>query len=329
MALIHSKNNKQGIALVTALGLLLIFTMLGTAYVRYMSVELDVARYGLLDVRAEQLSEAAIMAAIGEIESAMKNDQIPERQYTIQLPLYYHKQDGAEAINQTITVHVKDESNRININHASPELLEAIGIKAPVVEQIMRSLPSQNESSTARWFNSVDELRSRGFLDGPEYNSLPQEILTVYSTDHDDAVDFINLNGVSPKVLGFLFNIETEEAEVLASERPFTDWEDVLNKIGREPSTFNVGNIPYGSRKKPKELAFKSRCFRLVSDGKIKNVPGTTINGLHCGTEAVLLIDEQNNSSLRFWNVHPLEDNEELEPENETKISTDESENKE
>jgi type II secretory pathway component PulK len=329
MAHIRSKNNAQGVALVTALGLLLLFAMLGTAYVRYMSVELDEARYELLDVRAEQLSEAAIMAAIGEIESALKRGETPKARYAINLPLYYHRQDGVEPFDQTITVQVKDESSRININHASPELLEAIGIQASTAQKIMQSLPSQGNSSDARWFNSVDELRTRGFLDGPEYGSLSRESLTVYSADHDNASGFINLNSVSTTVLSFLFNIEPEEAGVLASKRPFTSWEDVLTKIGREPSTFNVGNIPYGSREKPKELAFQSRSFRLVSDGTIKNVLGT-INGLYCSTEAVLLIDEDHNSSLRFWNVHPLEDAvEESVPEEESKPSADESANEE
>jgi type II secretory pathway component PulK len=329
MTHIQSKKNTQGIALVTALGLLLLFAMLGTAYVRYMSVELDSARFDLLDVRAEQLSEAAIMAAIGEIETAVKNGQTPEASYSITLPLYYHKQGGAEAIDQVITVHVKDESSRININHSSPEILEAIGIDARIVKSIIASRPSPDSLPDARWFNSVDELQTRNFLDVPEYDSLPKELLTVYSTDHDNAVDFINLNSVSARVLGILFNIESGEAESLASKRPFSTWEDVLTKIGREPSTFNVGNIPYGSREKPKELAFKSRSFRLISDGKIENVPGT-INGLYCGTEAVLLIDEQNNSSLRFWNVHPLEDAiEDPVSSTESQPSTDESKKKE
>jgi len=319
----------QGVALVTALGLLLLFAMLGTAYVRYMSIEMDDARYGLLNVRAEQLSEAAIMAAIGEIETALNNNQIPASEYDLTLPLYYHKQDGAQPIDQTITVLVKDESSRININHATPKMLTALGIKPEVAQQISQSLPNQNSGADAKWFNSVDELRTRGFLNGPEYNALTHDLLTVYSTDHDSPENYINLNTATATVLGWLFNVEAEEAKIVASKRPFTSWEDVLTKVGREPSTFNVGDIPYGSREKPKGLAFQSRCFRLVSDGLIKDVPGTTSNGLHCGTEAILLIDEKNNGSLRFWNVRPLYADEETEPSDESKPDTNTTETKE
>ena len=37
-----------------------------------------------------------------------------------------------------------------------------------------------------------------------------------------------------------VFGIDAAESQVLARKRPFTDWQDVLTKVAREPGTFNV-----------------------------------------------------------------------------------------
>ena len=99
---------RDGIALVTALGLLLIFMMLGTAYVRYMSIELAGARYEMNDSRSENLSTAGIQAAMGEIQYALENGDTPSASYEFDLSVY--RTEGGERVSypQKVTVTVTD-----------------------------------------------------------------------------------------------------------------------------------------------------------------------------------------------------------------------------
>ena len=59
---------KSGVALLTALGLLFIFSMLGVAYVGYATNVLSRSQYDARLVRARHVARGGIEAAIGKIQ---------------------------------------------------------------------------------------------------------------------------------------------------------------------------------------------------------------------------------------------------------------------
>ena len=308
------RTDNRGVALLTALGLLLIFAMLGTTYVGYMSIEVAETRYDMHDARSKQLSAAGIQAAIGEIQNALANSNTPTGTYEFELAVY--RTEGGERIAhpQTVKVKIADESRLINLNHAPSSLLIAVGMDENHVAALKNSLPGSGASN--RWLSSVDELRTRdNLMDGREFNALNKNSFTVFTAANADRPEgYMNLNTVSPVTLAAIFAIDVPEAEALAAKRPFNNWEGLVAAIGREPATFNVSNREYASRSMPPEFAFSSRCYRLVSEVTMVVTPGTTRNGLHRAVEAVVLFDDDGTPSIRFWTEQPLESYEENVP---------------
>ncbi len=294
----------DGVALLTVLAMMLVFVMLGTAYVRYMSIEVDKARYELLDVRSQNLASGGIHAVIGEIHKTMETGDSVRDVYEISLPVY--RFEGGERVEypQVITVRVLDESGRVNLNHAPPELLMAMGLTEGNVTALRQSIAGKGKSP--RWLVSVDELRTRDIMDGQEFNQLNKDLFTVFTAANpENPRGFININAASAEVLAALFNIDPAEAQTLVAKRPFLSWEDAVSKLGREPSTFNISNREYGARTMPPELSLRTHCYRLVSEVAMVVEPGTSSKGLHRAVEAVVLFDEHGNDSVRYWNEHP------------------------
>jgi len=297
----------DGVALLTVLGMLLVFVMLGTAYVRYMSIEVEKARYELMDTRSENLASGGIYAAIGEIQKAIVTGDSIRDAYTISLPAFRFEGKERTPYPQTITVRVMDESGRVNLNHASPQLLIALGLTKSQVAALHKSVSRKGKNP--RWLVSVDELRTRDIMDGQEFNQLNKNLFTVFTAETPKKPKgFININTANTRILAAIFNIDKVEAQTLAGKRPFKSWGEVVSKIGREPSTFNISNREYDARSMPPELSLTSRCYRLVSEVAMVIQPATSSKGLHRAVEAVVLFDSQGNESIRYWNEHPTDE---------------------
>jgi type II secretory pathway component PulK len=294
----------DGVALLTVLAMMLIFVMLGTAYVRYMSIEVDKARYELLDVRSQNLASGGIHAVIGEVNKVMESGGAIRSEYTFPLPVY--RFEGGERVEypQTVRVRLADESGRVNLNYATPELLMALGMTEANIAALKRSVSGNGKHP--RWLVSVDELRTRNIMDGQEFGGLNKDLFTVFTAENpDDPKGYININSASVEVLSALFNIDAAEAQTLAAKRPFQSWEEAVTKLGREPSTFNTSNREYGGRTMPSELSLDTHCYRIISEVAMVVEPSTSSKGLHRAVEAVVLFDDDGNDTVRYWNEHP------------------------
>ena len=288
-----TQNGKRGMALVAAIGLLVIFAMLGTAYIGYMSLEYDEAAVQLREVRARTLAEAGVYAAIGEVQAAIAQSAVPEREYSIPLAAYRQEATGQGSYPQTVHVTVVDESSRVNMNFAPVALLRALGLP----ENAAKGLDDYR--AAGKRLASVDSLRSEGIVDAKGMQALHRDLLTVYTgSDPRQPHSYLNLNSAPDAVLAAVFAISAEEAAALASKRPFSSWEDVLQKVGREPSTFNVKPPQYASRDMPADLALTSRCFRLQSVTKME-MPGG--RPAYAGVEAVVAFLDNGTYSIRHW----------------------------
>lgn len=286
---------KRGMALVAAIGMLVIFAMLGTAYIGYMTIEYDEAGIELHEIRAQHLAAAGVDAAIAQIQDAIKRGEAPQPEYLVSLATYRQEATGQGSYTQTVRVRVTDESARVNLNYAPPALLRALGFSENGAQGLA------DYRAAGKRLASFESLRTDGLLDGAGYQALDASRFTVYTgTDTRQPHSYLNLNTAPPAVLAAIFAINESEANALADKRPFTSWADALQKVGREPATFNVSAPQYASRDMPRDLALASRCYRVESTVDM-NMPGGTGRPMSAGVEAVVVFPENGGSAVRYW----------------------------
>ena len=300
------RDGENGVASIAALSMLMLFTLLGTSYVKYMSIEKDTSMFELRNLRASRLAEGGIHAAVGEIRAALKSGQAPEAVYEFDIPLYLYDADSEtrlSAVPQRVRVRIEDEVARVNLNHAPRQLLENLGIDRTRVRALKNTLPRDSvpRAGARQWLSSIDNLRSRRILGPREFKALDRSILTVHTVEDPRApVRFINLNSASPKVLAAVFNIPKEEALALAKRRPFANWNDVVAKTGRDPLTFTVRPSPVSPHTMPRELALQSNCYRVFSEVRVES----TFSAGHATTrqvEAVVMLHTDGSYTFRYW----------------------------
>lgn len=295
-------------ALVGALAMLFLFVLLGTAYVKYMGLELQDTRNDLERARVRALAQSGIHAAIGEIQAALSDGKAPEAAYDLSVNVYKYRNVERIAHPQDVHVTVADESARININHATPAVLGALGFGPGAVQRLKVELPKAGSGGKKRWLGSVHDLRTRDILNAQAYEALNTDILTTYTVaKHDNPTGFINVNTATPPVLAALLGIDKAEARALAAKRPFRSWQNLVAKSGREQATFNVSTAQYASRQKPAEIALQSNCFRLRSEATLQ-YEETARRPISETVEAVVLFKANGSYTIRYWNAKPGED---------------------
>ena len=167
MNMARREHKQRGAALIIALGMLAVFAALGTAYLGYMVLEQQRSQDYLAEVQARQLAERAVWAAVGELQTALTNGEAPalgahDEQL---LPLYraviegtpepWSRRDG------WVRLAIEDESAKLNINLASPRVLQAMrGVDGDKARSIRSQVPRPGEAPgpEQRWFASVDGL---------------------------------------------------------------------------------------------------------------------------------------------------------------------------
>lgn len=282
-------------ALVAAIGMLMIFAMLGTAYIGYMTIEYDATGIDLYEKRAQHLAAAGTEAAIAQMQAAIGRGETPQGEYTVSLSTYRQEATGQGAYPQTVTVRVTDESARVNLNYAPPALLQALGLPEPGAQAVA------DYRAAGKRFASVETLRTDGLLDAKAFQALDKSQFTVYTgTDPGQPHSYLNLNTAPEKVLSAIFSINADEAKALAGKRPFASWADALQKVGREPATFNVSAPQYAARDMPRDLALASRSYRVTSTVDM-TMPGGTGRAMSAGVEAVVVFPENGGSAVRYW----------------------------
>jgi len=281
---VKSRRDSAGMALLTALGLLIFFVVIGTAMVQYMKIEHDVAKLETESARARLLARAGVEATVGELESALKQGTISEflqKEHTFEFPSYVVAAPGtadAQALAQDenyrgrATVVVMDECAKINLNYApTAVLMRALNISGEKARKIRQSLPVAGQSSSdRRWFANVDELATRGFLTKKEWASVNKDILTVDSVqDPAKPIGFVNVNTASAEALQAVLGVTPEEAQSIIAARPLSNVGQLSAAAGKDPAAFVVKPEPEEPNALPQELAFTSSCYRIVSNGAV------------------------------------------------------------
>lgn len=302
-----------GVALITALALLFLFSLLGGAYVSYMVYEKQQTDLDVMSTRSRLVAEAGVQAAIGSLGAALKANA--EWPHSLDVPIadYGLAADGTLAVEGAVgkaTVTISDENGRVNLNLAPTRVLAAIlKVDHGAARAIQNTMPRQesdaaapNVSGERRWLASVDELVTRGLLAPEKFAALDKTLLTVYSTGTaEPALGHINVNSAPPEVLAAVLALTPEEAAQVAAKRPFQSMEELVAATGKDPATFNVSAPPETPGALPKELAFTSRCFRVVSESALDKAEPGQRGGYRI--EAVVAFNEAGEPSIRYWNL--------------------------
>ncbi|GMV92097.1 MAG: hypothetical protein AMXMBFR82_18750 [Candidatus Hydrogenedentota bacterium] len=336
MTLSKTRRNDEGAALITVLGLLVVFMMLGTAWVGYMMVEHQETDWNVNGLHATHAAQGGINAGIAAVQSAIAEGTSPKLNDRIELEIPVYRENtadtGVPAASDRrvcrVSVRLMDEAARVNINHAPPNVLrEILQVDGEKARQIRSSLPRTEEAAgegdeVRRWFSSVDELVTRGFLAPEALSEDMAGMLTVYTVpDPANAHGYMNVNTAPARVLQALLNITPETATQVANARPFGDVTELSAAAGKDPAAFNVRPAPDALNTLPPELSFSSRCYRILSTAELvdtqaadASVPVATVT-----IEAVACVDDQGNTRIMYWNESAgrdsAEPSEEPEPE--------------
>ena len=260
MSFPHNRvSEERGAALLVAIGLLVLFAMMGTAYVTYMGLEAERAREDGRSTAARQFAQAGFHAAVGELAAELDtNGSLPAAdRFAFEFPVYEggpgEAFQASETVRARVSVGYADEASRVNLNAAPPGILEyMLGVSTETAEAIAAALPPEGGP---RWLASVDDLAVRGLLDPGD---LPERDVTVYSAAEQapDSV-LMNVNTVSRRGLEAAFNLTPEEASAIEDGRPYESVEQLEEVLGRSLSETPAADIT-------DRLVFESRLARLT-----------------------------------------------------------------
>lgn len=314
-----TSRNDEGAALITVLGLLVVFMMLGTAWVGYMMIEHQETDWKVEGLHANYAAQGGINAGIAAVQSAIAEGASPNlsEPFDLEIPVY-RENTGAEDVPEAsdrrvcrVRVQLQDESARVNINHAPPNVLrEILQVDGEKARQIRSSLPRTDGADDEggegrRWFSSVDELVTRGFLTPEALSDDLAGMLTVYTVlDPANAGGYMNVNTAPAPVLQALLNITPETAAQVANARPFSDVTELSAAAGKDPAAFNVRPAPEALNTLPPELSFSSRCYRIISTAELVDTQAAESSApmATATIEAVACVDDQGNTQIMYWN---------------------------
>ncbi len=323
--------SNAGAVLLAAMGILVLFSMLGIAYVDYMLLEVKDTRVDLEQVHVQSVAKAGVQAAIHEMQQAFESGQNPlelaSQPMDVTLSVYGVDTTGqaplAELGQLTARVTISDESGKLNLNHAPPRALESIlGVDGNTARIIRSNLPVSEVPAKPQvsffgkriapavdttpkkntWLASINDLSARKLVPDSVLAALDKKLVTVYSvTDHNSPTAFLNINAAPEKVLAAVLDIKPEAAELVAKKRPFASLADMCAAAGKDASTFNFPPSPEAPNALPPELSFESRCFRFVSEAVIN---GEKTNS---SVEAVVVFGASG-PQITYWNESVVSD---------------------
>ena len=323
----HLRRENLGVALLTALSLLFVFSMLGVAYLGYMSTVKDGTDYELRKARVRNMAEGGVNAAIGEIQAVLEDPALLAKAIgkplEIECPVYAVDRTAplgfAARTNRRglVKVSISDESGKVNINHAPTRVLQAIlGIDGDTARKIRSSLPFHDDGATPAgpstgWLLHLDDLVTRGFMTPSAFDAAPKNLATVYSVvDQANASGFLNVNAAPPEVLAAILDVPMEAAQSVAAKRatqPFRNLAEIAAAAGKDPAAFNIRPAPEAPAVLPRELSLQSRCFRIVSEAALSDVgkDNQESHTTHSRVEAVVVFGEDGTPHVTFWSGAP------------------------
>lgn len=290
-----SREEKRGSALVFALGILAIVIAFGVSMWKFGNNDRLALSNTLHAERAAWVSRGGVETAIAQLEAALATGTASEltgNPLSVEVPIYRQKRrsDDPEApapdpattppviddlYKATATVEISDECSRLNLNLAPPTVLMSfLRIDGDKARQIRERLPRLDGVAPAagesrRWLATVEELVTLGLVPAETLTAERAKDLTVYSADLSAPAGFVNINTASSAVLEAALGITPDVVQRIIQARPITSVQALTAAAGKDVAGFNFKPTAEDPSGLPKELAFSSRCYRLVSRAEI------------------------------------------------------------
>lgn len=304
--------HRGGVALIIAISLLGIFSLLGMYYVR--SSELELKKVGLLldELRIRKFTQAGLNEVLAEIEKRWANgtidDLLKRGEYEIRIPYYTFVNVGegkqelspSETIKVSVKVKILDESGKVNINLAPASVIQKIlGVDGETARNLKSSLDPQ---SGGRYLYVLDEIFERGIsLDNESMERVYKTLSTWNAGDISNPIPYLNLNEASSEVLKALFNLNDIEVEKAISGKPYDSIESFIGMLGKDPSSFNIRIGDYVGKKWVFPFTDRSNSFRILLEGELsREISGVAYRRVRYGLEVgIVLVDGK---AMRIWN---------------------------
>jgi len=308
---------ERGVALLFAIGVLFLFSMLGAAYVTNMGLSVDGADLSVREARARLIAAGGVNAAIADLQRGLAEGQLGAAlaPATHAFPSYANiftgegvRLEALENRKAEAQVRITDESGKVNLNHAPASILqEVLGVDGAVARGIVASLPSA--SGTGQWLLGVDDLLSRKLLTPEQYAAVNRDLVTTWTVpDHSDVKGHLNVNAAGAEVLAAITGVPLEAAQQATVQRPFASLAALSAAVGKEPGTFNIPPDPFAPEALPAALALESRCFRIVSDAVYSNISGGRERyRTRARVDAVVLFDADGGYRIVHWDEQRTE----------------------
>ena len=306
-------DSRDGVALIFAISLLMIFSVLGAGYVTFMTIELDEANYTVHETRSRVLAKAGANIAAGRLQDALASGTVEDvlGNMTLDLPTYdlmqgdeFTQRDDRTA---RVEIRIADESGKVNLNHAPASVLRhVLGVEGATA----RAISGHPRSGEGSWFVGVEDLRDLNLLTAEEFAAVDRSLVTTLTVvDHDSPAGYLNINSASAEVLAAVLGITRESAEQVRVQRPFTDLASLAEASGKDPATFNLKPAADGAL--PVALATESRCFRIGVKSNYSRADGSMTVSSHL--DAVILFDGDGGYEFIHWQadaIQPLSEEE-------------------
>ncbi len=312
-------NPSRGAALLLALSVLALFMFMGTVYIRFMSLEVEISEVRERQHRAQMTAEAGFQIAVGEILQARSKGETIQldlpRIYA--LPVYTGMQTAAEGVEATleprrraaVTVTIEDENARLNLNHTPPRVLQrALGIDRVIAQAIYQGLPS-NDAEGA-WYLRPDDLVARGIVSEEEYQNLDlSRVSTINVPNPAQPEPHLNLNSVPEDILAAVLDLSEAEAAALARRRPFETEADFFTAVNKPAVAFAYPPEALSSTMAlPPAFILESRCYRIRAEANFSVVdpenPGQPRQRFAGRVEAVIQLDDSEKGyQVLYWNT--------------------------
>lgn len=290
-----------GVALLLAISVLGLFSMLGMYYVRDSELELRRTQMYIDDIRANIYADAGVQLAMAELQRAWHNDTLVNfstmnRILEVEIPYYksfYLGKSGSriepsDTYKAKIHIEFFDESGKININCSSAGLLQKVmNVDGETARQIVGRL---NQSAPKqKWFYLQEDLIN--FLPNIQADQVFFENVSTWNAGNPaKPISYLNVNAMSDKVFSAVFNIPLEETTQILSKRPFATVSDLVTAIGRDPATFAIKLDPNISHWQF-PLTNKSSSFRvLVKAETSRYIQGRAYNRNYQALEVGIVI---------------------------------------
>lgn len=302
-------HRRRGVALLTALAVLGLVSMLGTSYFQFAVLDEEAARLAADAGQARAVVERAIYRAIAESAARIDAEPLPAAFTYDDLAIYGAARDETRGLfvrddlRGAATVTVADETAKLNLNYAPVRLLASVlNVSPDTARDIRASVPRPGEAPNAErsWFVHPDELVLRGFIAEEAYAALPLDIVTTYTVPgQTDPKGFLNVNAAAPEVLAGILGVDRAQAEAVAAQRPFADLDAFVAATGKQAAEFALPPGPSGIAE---ELTLTSRLYRFRGEAAFeRSGPSGWEPVAQSAQEAVVYFAEDGTHHILSW----------------------------